>query len=164
MYLQQMPHCCTAKLAIAFDEMNGQGQPGAAMSNTFPESRTVVLKWVREKIIKCKRDGEAILLFNTKHDQVMINEVLLLLGAKHTPWLTKTKHLETKLRTWWFEIYTYEMPAGGLATLRKAKEVELVQAGGILNRLDVECDEQVKINGVLVVEQYDKANDMEKLL
>ncbi len=121
MMMTIMPKCCTARLAVSFDKTNGSNTHDV-FGDTPAETPTNVLDWVKTAVIQCKRKGYATLLFNTKSDQVMINEVLILLGADHTPWMRKTKHLETKLRTWWFPLFEYEMPGGSLGTLRKDRE------------------------------------------
>ena len=124
MYMHEVPSCCAAKVAVSFDE-NNSDRTDHRWGDTRADSPHVVFKWVKEKIATCKKNGDAILMFNTKSDQVMINEVLFLLGAESTGWLKKTKHLETNLRTWWFPLHEYRTPDGNITTLREKHKDEL---------------------------------------
>ncbi len=120
----EVASCCSAKLLVGFDDNNADFNNNKFGSKA-PTNRVTVFKWVKEQIKEAKMEGEAILMINTRSTQVMINEVLFLLGASHTPWMKKTKHLDTELRVWWFPIHEYETPAGSLELLQEQQAEDL---------------------------------------
>jgi len=95
MRIKQFPGCCTAKICHDF----GGSYLSAGITSDI--SKEKIADWLNKKIKEFK--GEQCLVIITNKDQEIANAVLLELGFKHSRWMSKKLHPESKIRLWWKE-------------------------------------------------------------
>lgn len=92
METRTFPMCCVAKVVVDFG--GTELTSGKSSPNT-----TKKLERMLHGIIAT--EGDNLLVATTNNQQKAANEALTNLGFKHTKWMPKKKHPETKLRMWW---------------------------------------------------------------
>ena len=94
MKLVQFPGCCTAFIGHNFG-----GTPLAAGKKSVT-AKTEIRQWLKLRI---NTHGSGCLVVMTNSQQTAANSVLLELGFKHSAWMSKQQHPESKIRLWWKE-------------------------------------------------------------
>ena len=87
--------CCTAKICHDF------GGTDLSEGITGEISRERIRGWLTVKIVE--HTGSNCLTVITNSEQKTANSVLLELGFKHSKWMSKMQHSESKIRLWWRE-------------------------------------------------------------
>jgi hypothetical protein len=98
MQLLEFPHCCTAKLIVDFGESDVA--EGGDREVTYGEVRN----YVQGQVQSFYNRQLAMIVATTNSQQTVANKVLEDLGFKHTKWMSKRQHPETRVRLWWKEI------------------------------------------------------------
>ena len=94
-YVEDFPYCCTGNIIC------GLGESRVAEGGTYHLSKQELKHWIENTVASRKRAGEAFIAVTTNNEQRVANSVLLELGFSHSPWMTKERHPETKVRIWW---------------------------------------------------------------
>jgi hypothetical protein len=102
MKVSEYPGCCTAVVLSGFGNsqtgMRGHDVPAGGHS---PEEFERLVKY---KLDYCLRDmGKAIVTCTLTDEQDKEAKVLKKLGFKHSRWISKRAHKETRLRLYWKE-------------------------------------------------------------
>jgi len=95
MKIQQFPGCCTAKVCHDF----GGTKLSSGITGEIPKKNITL--WIKRKIKD--HNGCDCLVVITNKAQKTANSVLLELGFKHSKWMSKAQHSESKIRLWWKE-------------------------------------------------------------
>lgn len=93
------PLCCTAVVLKDFGESVVSG-------GTHKKPNKVKLKSeIAAKMEMYSKYGTtACITAITNSEQTVANEVLKELGFRHSPWMSKKAHPETKIRLWWLAV------------------------------------------------------------
>ena len=91
----EFPGCCTAFILHDFGGSNLCAGTKAAVAKTKIEA------WLKQ--VMTNTSGNRCLVIMTNNQQKVANGVLLELGFKHSKWMSKTQHSESKIRLWWKE-------------------------------------------------------------
>lgn len=84
--------CCNAYILYDFG--------GTALSAGYRGDRDIGV--MRVELARLIRDyGRKMLTAITNDDQKVANALLRELGFRHSPWMSKRQHPETKVRLWW---------------------------------------------------------------
>ena len=95
MRLSEFPGCCTAFVA---HDLGGTHLSEGKQGNI---AKAKIKAWLRAT--RKDLDGTACLVVMTNDDQQAANSVLLELEFKHSAWMSKEQHPESKIRLWWKE-------------------------------------------------------------
>lgn len=103
MISKSFPHCCTAKIIMDF------GESAVAEGGNFEvDPEELEHKIVRKIEFYANEDvfGETVALVTaiTNTEQKTANKVLRKIGFKHSKWMDKKAHPETKIRLWWYHV------------------------------------------------------------
>lgn len=100
MYIQDFPNCCTAKLIYDLG------------SNITPNlyTKEEIISYIRPKLLSSKQNGMATIVVTTMSKQTNANAALKELGFKHSRWMSKKNHKDTRLRVWWLQLDELEEP------------------------------------------------------
>lgn len=96
----EFPHCCTAKLMVDF------GESIYAEGGDQEYSLKQVEKFIKGEFTNWYNNSLAFFTVVTNSDQKIANKALRNLKFKHSKWMSKTAHPETKVRLWWKENFT----------------------------------------------------------
>jgi len=91
----EFPGCCTAIICHDFG-----GTPLAA-GRKSAVAKAKIKEWLKEE--RHLTLGRRCLVVMTNNQQTAANSVLLELGFKHSAWMSKSQHSESKIRLWWKE-------------------------------------------------------------
>jgi hypothetical protein len=91
MKLEQFPFCCTASIVYDFG--------GTQVSEHIHNKSKGAIETYLRSVLKYK-EGHLYLAI-TNSQQKAANSVLKKLGFKHSKWMSKRAHPETKIRLWW---------------------------------------------------------------
>lgn len=89
------PGCCTAYVLY---DLGGTKLSEGRKSNL---PRKQIKDWIKAMIQECVGCRCPVIMTNS--DQTVANGVLLELGFKHSAWMSKRQHSESKIRLWWKE-------------------------------------------------------------
>lgn len=95
MKTKNFPGCCTAVIYHDF------GGSNLCAGTTEDVAREKITTWLNNKIAVSK--GWKCIVIITNSEQKIANKVLLDLGFKHSKWMSKNQHPESKIRLWWKE-------------------------------------------------------------
>ena len=100
MRIRDFPHCCTAKIIVDF------GESDVAEGGAWPVTQEEIESYILGKIERYSQPfyGYATLVATTNNEQKTANKVLLKLGFKHSTWMSKKAHKNTKVRLWWYPL------------------------------------------------------------
>ncbi len=101
MIVRDFPHCCTAKIIADF------GESIVAEGGDRPVTLEEVTDYLKEKIDRYANgifSGYAVLVAITNSDQKTASKALRQLGFKHSTWMQKKQHPDTKIRLWWYPL------------------------------------------------------------
>ena len=87
--------CCTAN--IIYD----LGGTELTMGRREAPTEDRLKRYLEVRILE--RAGRKCIVVMTNSQQNVANKVLLELGFKHSKWMSKRQHPETKVRLWWKE-------------------------------------------------------------
>lgn len=97
MEIKSFPGCCTARIVI------GLGNSPAAdnfLSHTNTEEE--LKQELNQAITSARYIGDAVLVAITNDEQKKANKVLREMGWKHSKWMSKETHRNTKVRLWYY--------------------------------------------------------------
>lgn len=89
------PGCCTARI---LSNLGGTGLSGGR-KKAWTQDETRI--WLQARIKDWRR--HSCLVVMTNDQQKAVNKVLKELGFKHSDWMSKSQHPESKLKLWWKE-------------------------------------------------------------
>ena len=97
------PHCCTVEIIYDF------GESELAEGGDYPQDEDILFTHIENAIRRHSGNGrfnpgKATLLAITNNDQKITNKVLRKFGFKHSTWLSKDAHPESKIRIWWYPL------------------------------------------------------------
>jgi len=95
MKLVEFLGCCTALICHDF------GGTPLASGKKSKVAKAKIKQWLKEQ--NRHTLGRRCLVIITNNQQTAANSVLLELGFKHSAWMSKTQHPESKIRLWWKE-------------------------------------------------------------
>ena len=95
MKLSEFPGCCTAFVA------HDLGGTHLSAGKKGKISKTKIKAWLEAQ--RKELNGEACIVIITNNDQKAANSALKELGFKHSTWMSKKQHPESKIRLWWKE-------------------------------------------------------------
>ena len=95
MYLEYMPHCCTARVAVDF------GQSGTAEGGSHQISPEYLKSKIRQGVVTQKARGDACMIATTNNEQTVANAVLRELGFQCSGPMSKKQHSQTQVILWW---------------------------------------------------------------
>ena len=102
MVTTDFPYCCTAKILAGF------GESDVAEGGNRKYSEEKIEEYILERIdiygTPGAFSGLAALVVTTNSEQKTTNKVLRKLGFRHSQWMTKHQHPETKIRIWWYHL------------------------------------------------------------
>lgn len=90
------PRCCTGILVSNFG--------GYAADVTRERDSDVTRAALQKAIATGKVSGDAFVCVTSNNRQRKLNKILRELGFVSTPWMGKRKHVDTKVRIWWYRI------------------------------------------------------------
>jgi len=91
----EFPGCCTAFVC------HDLGGTSLSSGHKGPVAKARIKEWLKKT--RQNLNGKACLVVMTNDDQQTANSVLLELGFKHSAWMSKKHHSESKIRLWWKE-------------------------------------------------------------
>jgi hypothetical protein len=94
MKVQGFPMCCNAHILNDFG--GTQLTSGKKKTGTYGQLLEDLDHYIKSYGNKC-------LVAFTNSEQVLPNKALRYMGFKHSVWMSKAQHPETKLRLWWRE-------------------------------------------------------------
>jgi hypothetical protein len=97
MILENFPSCCTLRIASQF------GESYTAEGGCTQYSRQDVKDFIELALTRQRSVGHAALVVTTNNEQKMVNSILNELEFKHSSWMSKRTHSDTKVRIWWKE-------------------------------------------------------------
>lgn len=96
MRCKEFPHCCTAHVIVDF------GESIIAEGGNHPITKDVIKAYIKMKARIY--DHHAFLTATTNNEQKTANKALAELGFKHSKWMIKEQHPQTKVRLWFAHI------------------------------------------------------------
>ena len=96
MQLIDFPVCCTAHI------ITGLGETPVAEGGFKKITKTEILTKLRQWVENCEH--HAMFVATTNDQQTTANKVLRELHFKHSVWMEKEQHPETKVRLWFINI------------------------------------------------------------
>lgn len=101
--IEMFPACCTGVLMSAFGGYAAVG--GVEYDQDGREQpEQVIHRTVSATIQNAAFNGDAFVCVTSNNKQVRLNKILRELGFESTPWMSKKKHVNTKVRIWWYRI------------------------------------------------------------
>ena len=97
--IMDFPHCCTSKLFYDFGE--SITAEGGSRKVDYKEELKTVVRLINYHI---NFRQLACLTAITNNEQKTANKIFRRLGFKHSPWMTKSAHKNTKIRIWWLQL------------------------------------------------------------
>jgi hypothetical protein len=95
MKLANFPGCCTAHV------IHDLGGSQLSNGRRSPHTKAALRRWLETRINSYS--GRRGLVVMTNDDQTAANSVLSELGFRHSGWMSKQQHPESRLRLWWKE-------------------------------------------------------------
>ena len=102
MHLHDFHGCCTATILTGFGGTS-TAEYGSYKQPNYSELRDEIVSQLNSTPSKF-----AVVTATTNDQQTIANKVLEDLGFKHSKWMTKTQHSETKLRLWFMPMMDWE--------------------------------------------------------
>jgi len=96
--LDYFPQCCTARVIHSF------GGTGTAIF-AGDVSQKDIEEALERQINQGVDIGIAMLTCTTNDEQTNANKALLSKGFKHSKWMSKEVHPETRVRLWWYPLF-----------------------------------------------------------
>lgn len=101
MRITDFPFCCTGKVLVGFGESNtAQADWNGRAAERMSHDQKI--DWITNELARYKRGGMAFISCTTNNQQKEINAVLKELGFRHSKWMSKKQHANTKVRIWWY--------------------------------------------------------------
>jgi hypothetical protein len=95
MKLASFPGCCTAHV------LHNLGGSQLSAGRKSPHTKKDLRDWIQLQVDSYA--GRRCFVVMTNDDQTAANSVLKELGFKHSRWMSKQQHPESRLRLWWKE-------------------------------------------------------------
>ena len=92
------PACCTAII------INNFGESAVAEGGNKKYTEEQIEKYIKETVDLHRQFGKALAVVTTNSEQTVANKVLRKLKFKHSKWVSKKQHAETKVRIWYLEL------------------------------------------------------------
>lgn len=96
--MEDFPSCCTAMILSQFGE--SEVAEGGYEEQNFKRLKS----YIEHNLKAIRSQGFAMVCVTTNNEQKITNKVLLEIGFKHSAWMSKTNHPETKIRLWWYPL------------------------------------------------------------
>ncbi len=96
--IESFPSCCTARVLVDF------GESEVADWGDHEVTTATMKSSIKRQIESWRSYGIAMLTATTNNEQPTANKVLRDLGFKHSKWMSKDIHPETKVRLWWLPL------------------------------------------------------------
>jgi uncharacterized protein YfdQ (DUF2303 family) len=109
MQITEYRNCCTAQIVYEFTKCVYNREK--ATFYDVDESSEKIVEYLITQCIEKKHGGWATITAITTNNQTEANKALKQLGWKHSRWMSKTRHTESKIRLWWIELDTFRAPA-----------------------------------------------------
>lgn len=119
MFMRDFPYCCTANILCEFS--SNQLKPLETQYTV-----EAIRNYTIDSCLRLKNGGWALVVATTTDGQVNANKALEELGFKHTEWIEKTKHPESKVRMWWIELGTFRAPEGWIKPAEVKKDEKVI--------------------------------------
>jgi hypothetical protein len=104
MQITNFTNCCNAYILYNFGETElNQVENDRAYGRQIDINVDVDKDMERQLLHNIQYYGDKLLTATTNNEQKTINKLLLKHNFKHTAWMSKRQHPETKLRLWWRE-------------------------------------------------------------
>ena len=94
MKIYDFPNCCTARIMLDF---------GDTWTSGMQTAKADFDKLEKDIDSNIRIYGDNLLTAITNNQQTTINNLLRKYGFKHSTWMSKRTHSDTKLRLWWRE-------------------------------------------------------------
>lgn len=98
MEIKDFPHCCTARIVVNF------GESDVAEGGDQAIDEQELDQYLADREHTYRAFGMAMLVATTNDQQTTANKVFLRRGYKHSKWMSKSTHPETKVRLWYLPL------------------------------------------------------------
>lgn len=96
MLVKDFPNCCTLSVIVG---LGGSSDANVGRFQDYSERH--LHDELESKEIRIANEGHSAAVVTTTTEQKAANKVLRERGYRHSAWMSKELHPETKLRIWW---------------------------------------------------------------
>lgn len=96
--IRNFPYCCTGVVIARF------GESVAAEGGEFDQNEVLLCGFIYNKLDELRDLGYAFASCTTNDEQHTTNMMLTDIGFKHSKWMIKGMHPETRVRLWWLPL------------------------------------------------------------